>query len=163
MYMHTIPSPSVKTLGERRVLRYPRPPLPFSKKPNIFIHFLEWYTTLKYFDCSVSVYICLVDYQMKVSPLPPEFSNTHYMFLQPTINMNKKWLTDCSNYKERRYHVWLFPRSLCVYITKYCDNLKDKLRRKWRSCCAQNDWRTQLNAKASLEIRGVSREWFNGF
>ena len=46
MHMHTIPSPSVKTLGERRVLRYPPPPLPFSKKPKIFIHFLEWYTTL---------------------------------------------------------------------------------------------------------------------
>ena len=41
MYMHTIPSPSIKTLGERRVLRYPPPPLPFSKKPKIFIHFLE--------------------------------------------------------------------------------------------------------------------------
>ena len=47
MYMHTIPSPSVKTLGERRVLRYHPAPLPFSKKPNIFIHFLEWYTTLR--------------------------------------------------------------------------------------------------------------------
>ena len=42
----TIPSPSIKTLGETRVLRYPPPPLPYSKKPKISMHFLEWYTTL---------------------------------------------------------------------------------------------------------------------
>ena len=47
MYMHTIPSPSIKTFGERRVLRYLPPPLSFSRKPRIFIHFLVWYTTLR--------------------------------------------------------------------------------------------------------------------